>query len=1243
VTRSVLIRRLIGRAAARRTFAIVVAAIGVAAFWAASASAADLAQTDLDVDQVYNVGGQFGYSPFTCPTGPSIPGCGAQKPDPGAYEIGFQLHDESQSAFTLVAGDSVTFTTPARTALPSNPADYLLDWGSTTYSDNGAPPMSVTNGCMDTGSSWDCTHASSGAFASHVDVSAAGNQVTVTLPPGFQLARGDNPAVLVVTGVQNPPAADYSQFDWTVSAGDSSGNIIYDPGFARNDLTIHFDSPFQANCGLTPSVDRSQVSVSNGVALKATVRDKYGNPVSGQRLAIEVPSGSATMLNPPSDIPRTGADGTVMETFIDTLAEPVTFQALAIDAGFLVPQLAHVTFTPGPPDAGHSRLTVSPTTVTADGTSTALVTLDLADQFGNPTIQPANPDTGAPAQGDTVVVQPQLSSSGAFTFIHGTMTPINNSGCASSIVPGGGCTNTETTITRNGSTQRVAQAQFNASDPTAEDVMFEIEDLTAGVILNTGSFAPTIHFVAGTPVVAKSTIVGPSQPVAADGSTGKITVTLADQNGNPVPGVQVTLQQSAGGHAAITPASSTTGSAGQAVFGVSDTQVESVSFTATYSGTVSGQPVSGTVPAPPASGPTVSFIAGGTSASASTAVASSASALANGSASATVTVTLVDGQGNPGSARRVTLTQPAGAHSVITPAAGTTDSSGQAKFTVTDTTIESVTYTATDTTTGVAIIQQPTVSFTATPSVGKTAVSASPSSVPADGTSASTVTVTLLDSNGLPIAGKQLCLTQATGSVPSSGPCSAGPGPSAVTPVNATTDASGKAKFTVTATTPATVAYGVIDLTDYPTGAALGPHASVVFTLPPSEAGLSSITATPTPVLADSPGPDGTSTVTVTLVGPGGVGLANHTVRLDSSSSSSTVTPGTAQTDSSGQAQFDVTDTAVESVTYTATDLTANPTVKVDQKATVTFVPNEAAVSTVAADSPSATADGGATPAGTDHVTVTLDPEQPLMGHHVSLSQSSGAHSTVSGVQIPDSVSGCAAQAPAGTSDCNGQAEFKLTDNTPESVSYTAHDEASGATLSQQAAVLFSPPAPVVSGLAPNEGPVAGGTSVTITGNSLSIGGQAPAVTFGSRAATSVSCSSSSSCTAKSPAGARAGSVEVIVTTQAGSSTPAAAGADTFTYLAAAPKVTKLSPTRGPTAGGTKVTVTGVNFGTLGATTVQFGTAKVLPTSVNALGTQLTVISPAETAGKVDVTVSTPAGTSAKNFADKFTYGGGLL
>src|SRR5207248_2534371 len=139
------------------------------------------------------------------------------------------------------------------------------------------------------------------------------------LPPGFSMTPDSPPAVLVVAGVQNPPAADYSQFDWTVAAQNAHGDTIYNPGFARNDLTIHSDDPYQPNCGLTPGRNRAQVSATDGVELTATVRDRFGNPVDGLKTVIEVTQGSASPVNPPDDIQKTGQDGTVSEQFADTL------------------------------------------------------------------------------------------------------------------------------------------------------------------------------------------------------------------------------------------------------------------------------------------------------------------------------------------------------------------------------------------------------------------------------------------------------------------------------------------------------------------------------------------------------------------------------------------------------------------------------------------------------------------------------------------------------------------------------------------------------------------------------------------------------------------------------------------------------------------------------------------------------------------------------------------------------------
>jgi hypothetical protein len=170
--------------------------------------------------------------------------------------------------------------------------------------------------------------------------------------------------------------------------------------------------------------------------------------------------------------------------------------------------------------------------------------------------------------------------------------------------------------------------------------------------------------------------------------------------------------------------------------------------------------------------------------------------------------------------------------------------------------------------------------------------------------------------------------------------------------------------------------------------------------------------------------------------------------------------------------------------------------------------------------------------------------------------------------------------------------------------------------------------APTVTGISPTNGPIAGGTSVAITGTGFT---GATAVKFGTIAATSYTVNSATSITATSPAGS-AGTVDITVTTPGGTS--ATSSADKFTY-AAAPTVTGISPTNGPIAGGTSVAITGTGF--TGATAVKFGTIAATSYTVNS-ATSITATSPAGSAGTVDITVTTPGGTSATSSADQFTF-----
>ncbi len=175
----------------------------------------------------------------------------------------------------------------------------------------------------------------------------------------------------------------------------------------------------------------------------------------------------------------------------------------------------------------------------------------------------------------------------------------------------------------------------------------------------------------------------------------------------------------------------------------------------------------------------------------------------------------------------------------------------------------------------------------------------------------------------------------------------------------------------------------------------------------------------------------------------------------------------------------------------------------------------------------------------------------------------------------------------------------------------------------------FVAPAPVVTGVAPANGTTAGGTSVVIGGTGFT---GVSAVRFGPAPATSFTVNGATQITATSPARV-AGPVDVTVTTPGGTS--ATAAADVFTYVTPAPAVTGLSPSTGSTAGGTPVSITGTSFS--GATGVSFGAAVATAFTVNS-ATSITATAPAAGAGQVDVTVTTPAGTSGVVAADAFTY-----
>jgi large repetitive protein len=212
---------------------------------------------------------------------------------------------------------------------------------------------------------------------------------------------------------------------------------------------------------------------------------------------------------------------------------------------------------------------------------------------------------------------------------------------------------------------------------------------------------------------------------------------------------------------------------------------------------------------------------------------------------------------------------------------------------------------------------------------------------------------------------------------------------------------------------------------------------------------------------------------------------------------------------------------------------------------------------------------------------------------------------------------------PASTfTDGAGAATTTITSASPDWVIVQA-DTNDHATI---AVVDVSWSTSVVSSISPESGPLGGGTAVTIAGRGFVPGAQ---VYFGNQQATSVTFVASTTLQAISPAGE--GGVDVRVTETGSTSSPQPV--DVFTY--GPPVVTGVSPATGPSAGGIRVTISGVGFA-IGAQ-VFFGSVACTQLRVTS-ASSIEVIVPSGTPGTVDVTVATPAGTSTRSPSDRFTY-----
>jgi hypothetical protein len=139
-----------------------------------------------------------------------------------------------------------------------------------------------------------------------------------------------------------------------------------------------------------------------------------------------------------------------------------------------------------------------------------------------------------------------------------------------------------------------------------------------------------------------------------------------------------------------------------------------------------------------------------------------------------------------------------------------------------------------------------------------------------------------------------------------------------------------------------------------------------------------------------------------------------------------------------------------------------------------------------------------------------------------------------------------------------------------------------------------------------------------------------PSVIVGGVAATNVEYVDSGNLTATTPAHA-AGATDVVVTNYDGQAATLSNG---YTFIAAAPTITSITPATGSKNGGDAITITGTGF--YGTPNVTLG--GTVATSVNVVNANtITAVTPAHITGQVNVVVTNPD-TQAATLTNGFTY-----
>jgi len=289
-------------------------------------------------------------------------------------------------------------------------------------------------------------------------------------------------------------------------------------------------TPALAHSAIAAAPDHVAADGEEASTVVATLRDANDNPCTGVLVRFSA-GGTGAWVSPA--VVTTGTDGAAT-----TRASAIRAGAVPVTATFAGQQHldASVTFVAGPPVTATSTLTATPDTLVADGTTTTLLALTLADRNGN------------------------AVAGASVTF---SATP-----------DAGSVWSSATTVTTSSTgTASVRLASTKAGEKVVEASFGEAQAVGVPVV-----------FTAGPPASAKSSLAAEPGSIVADGvAVLNLTATVRDARDNPVPWTQVAFS-STGTANTFSATTAETGADGTATVSLRSTKAEVKTVTAAVAG-----------------------------------------------------------------------------------------------------------------------------------------------------------------------------------------------------------------------------------------------------------------------------------------------------------------------------------------------------------------------------------------------------------------------------------------------------------------------------------------------------------------------------------------------------------------------------------------------------------------------------------------------------------------------------------